>query len=269
MKAYVYKIINKETEKYYVGSTINLKQRIARHFSELRSNKHHNFVLQDDYNKFGDNSFTIEIVKVFNTDDEAKILEQKIIDENYDVIYNLGKYATYGKDLVSYHPKHEEISLKHSINTKYKYCHMSDAEKKYISEMFSGKKNPMYGKHHTKEAIKKIKDANYGRIPYNKDKTLEECFGKEKAKSIREKESSFAKTRIGKLNPFYGKSHSKETKLKISNANKGKIPPNRYKVKINGIVYPALTIAAKELGLNPSTVLYRIRSKSFINYIKL
>lgn len=45
MKAYVYKIINKETEKYYVGSTIHLKQRIARHFSELRSNKHHNFVL--------------------------------------------------------------------------------------------------------------------------------------------------------------------------------------------------------------------------------
>ena len=269
MKAYVYKILNTVNGKYYVGSTIHLQKRIARHFSSLRSNSHHNFLLQDDYNKYGDSSFTIEVVAVFDEEKQAKDLEQKLITEDYDKNYNLGKYAEYGKDLVSYHPKHDKICKTHSMNNRYRYEHMTDEERKEISEMFKGDKNPMYGKHHSKEALEKIRQANLGRIPYNKNKSLEECFGEEKAKMIKAKESEYAKQRTGSKNGFYGKQHTEETKRKISLANKNRIPTNAYKVKIDGIIYDSLTEASRQLKINLSTVLYRIRSKNFKNYIKL
>ena len=55
----------------------------------------------------------------------------------------------------------------------------------------------------------------------NKDKTYEEIFGIEKAKKIRKniklhhwKKNTWAKPRYGKDNPFFGKRHTEETKLK-------------------------------------------------------
>lgn len=142
-------------------------------------------------------------------------------------------------------------------------------KKEKKSLMFKGDKNPMYGKHHSKEALEKIRQANLGRIPYNKNKSLEECFGEEKAKMIKVKESEYAKQRTGSKNSFYGNHHTEETKRKISLANKNRIPTNAYKVKIDGIIYNSLTEASRQLKINLSTVLYRIRSKNFKNYIKL
>jgi len=46
--------------------------------------------------------------------------------------------------------------------------------------------------------------------------------GRKFSKEAREKMSKFAKTRIGKNNPFYGKKHTDESKRKISKANSGK-----------------------------------------------
>ena len=46
--------------------------------------------------------------------------------------------------------------------------------------------------------------------------------GREFSKEAREKMSKFAKTRIGKNNPCYGKKHTDESKRKISKANSGK-----------------------------------------------
>ena len=268
MKYFVYKIINKELNKYYVGSTCHLKERANRHFSELRTNKHHNFDLQNDYNEYGTDSFYSETVAEFNTEKEARDLEQKIIDENYDSIYNVGKNARFGGDLMSYHPKHDEITNKISNTLKNKMSKMTEEERAFKFG-HSGELNPMYGKTHTEEARRKMSEANIGRIPYNKGLSNEESLGKEKAKQISQKLSKYAQKRTGDKNSFYGKHHSEETKEKIRQANKGRIPTNRYAVNINGVEYPALTIAAKELGMNASTLLNRIRSKNYPTYKKV
>tara|TARA_Y100000310_G_scaffold8833_1_gene9363 strand:- start:701 stop:1120 length:420 start_codon:yes stop_codon:yes gene_type:complete len=52
------------------------------------------------------------------------------------------------------------------------------------------------------------------------------CFSLETRKKMSESTSA---TQIGEKNPFYGKSHSAETKKKISDANKGNVAWNKGK----------------------------------------
>ena len=65
--------------------------------------------------------------------------------------------------------------------------------KKY--PQFSGKNHPMFGKHHTKEAKKKMEKTQFkkGRIPLNKGKTYEEIYGVNKTKEIKKKVSETKK----------------------------------------------------------------------------
>ena len=53
----IYSIQCLENNKRYIGSAVNIKRRWYKHRYELARNIHHNHPLQDDYNKFGENSF--------------------------------------------------------------------------------------------------------------------------------------------------------------------------------------------------------------------
>lgn len=62
-KAGIYKIINKINNKYYIGSTTNIKQRYADHRSQLNRNKHHCSHLQNAWLKYGQDNFYIITVE--------------------------------------------------------------------------------------------------------------------------------------------------------------------------------------------------------------
>lgn len=47
----------------YIGSTNDIGRRLSKHFSELRNNRHTNSRLQEDYNKYGIDSFEIECLE--------------------------------------------------------------------------------------------------------------------------------------------------------------------------------------------------------------
>lgn len=78
----IYKITNIINNKIYIGSTSNFKDRKSRHFSELKNSRHINNYLQNSYNKYGKDSFKIEIVE------ECKIEDLYIKEEHYSKIYN-------------------------------------------------------------------------------------------------------------------------------------------------------------------------------------
>lgn len=61
---YVYAITNVANGKRYIGSTINPKKRWVTHKSTLRKGKHHSFVLQRAWDKYGENSFSFTILLV-------------------------------------------------------------------------------------------------------------------------------------------------------------------------------------------------------------
>ena len=65
----VYAIYCSITNKFYVGSAINIKARMQRHFYNLRNNTHHSQKLQRAINKYGIENFFIQILEVVENDD--------------------------------------------------------------------------------------------------------------------------------------------------------------------------------------------------------
>ena len=173
----IYIIRNKINNKVYIGQSWNIKSRLNDHKRNLRNNKSANIHLQRAYNKYGFENFEFEpfldLSWVMNLD---KNVAQIILDETEK--YWINYFG--GKDC------NDVYNIKDGgMGGKY-----SDEHKKRLSLIqtgkFSGKNNPMYGKHHSKETKELI-----------------------------------SKNRKGK-----GGRHSKmpeEVKQKISKANKGRI----------------------------------------------
>lgn len=91
----IYKIVNlNNPTKIYIGSTKNLRKRIYAHCNELKNNKHHSYLLQRAWNKYGGNNFNVYIME-FATDCNKEILEKK--EEKYietlEPFYNLARFA--------------------------------------------------------------------------------------------------------------------------------------------------------------------------------
>lgn len=79
----IYKITCEDTDKIYIGESVNISQRIQKHFSLLRKNKHSNPILQNIFNKYGEEKFHVWIIEYtkFSDELELKKLEHKYQEE--------------------------------------------------------------------------------------------------------------------------------------------------------------------------------------------
>ena len=57
----IYKIENKVNGKIYVGQSIDIDTRWYNHRNELNGNRHYNEHLQNAWNKYGEDNFSIQI----------------------------------------------------------------------------------------------------------------------------------------------------------------------------------------------------------------
>jgi group I intron endonuclease len=92
----IYKIINNESGKIYIGSAIDLKRRKREHFSRLLNKIHENRYLQRAYNKYGKDKFefiVIEKVDAVNLINTEQIYLDKFQSYDFKVGYNLAKIA--------------------------------------------------------------------------------------------------------------------------------------------------------------------------------
>ena len=96
MSCGIYKIINIETNKIYVGSSKNIEMRIKSHFSNLKNKKHHSVKLQNSYNKHGLSCFTYEVLEECEIED-LFVREQHWIDilDSYHSGYNASESSVY------------------------------------------------------------------------------------------------------------------------------------------------------------------------------
>lgn len=136
---------------------------------------------------------------------------------------------------------------------KYKLISESNKGKtswnKGIKGFNSGKNNPMYGKKQTKETRQKISEKNTGKLlsrnnpNFGKRDADHPAYGYKHSEEVRQILSEKAKERLKNLenNPFYGKKHSEDTKVKMRLASIGKKKSEEHRIK-NSISHIGLQI---------------------------
>lgn len=93
MKFYYYKITNIKNGSFYIGITVDYLKRKREHFSQLECNTHVNYKMQSDYNIYGKDSFTFEVIEEFDGDaEEAYNKEYELIQKyNATSSYNIAE----------------------------------------------------------------------------------------------------------------------------------------------------------------------------------
>lgn len=95
----IYKITNKQNDKFYIGSSVNIEMRWYAHKSYLRRNVHGNQHLQNAWNKYGEECFIFSVLLEM---EEGLLLdkEQELIDESKCYDKDIG----YNKSLIAGSP---------------------------------------------------------------------------------------------------------------------------------------------------------------------
>ena len=166
--------------------------------------------------------------KIFDSIDEAKFYELKVLNEHNckNSIHWLNKNDIPAPPVISGR-NHPMYGKKHSENTK-KILREKALKRNPISEetrLKISQANKGKGRPHTKESIEKMKKSALRRLPISKE--------------TRSKMSKSQK----------GRHHKEETKLKLRKKNGRKI-------KIDGVVYQSFKEAANSYGLT-RTAMYR------------
>ena len=105
MKSGIYMIKNNVDGKVYIGSSKNINKRKNRHFSELRHNKHNSIHLQKAFNKFGEESFSFNILRFTPPDEEIMQCGELEMIKVYD---SLNQNKGYN---LSSNPSHPDLNL--------------------------------------------------------------------------------------------------------------------------------------------------------------
>ena len=113
----IYKIVNIVNNKFYIGSSKNIKHRWGLHLCCLRNNTHHSKHLQSAFNKYGELSFQLELVE------EVELVslierEQHYIDRLNPCDRNIGYNSNPNAKDASGYKRSEDSKIRSSISQK-------------------------------------------------------------------------------------------------------------------------------------------------------
>ena len=76
-----YYILNLVNHRIYIGLSWHLRQRFKAHYSTLKSGRHHNVALQQDWNSFGAQSFEFGVLveDTYTKNDQYRTFEDMFI----------------------------------------------------------------------------------------------------------------------------------------------------------------------------------------------
>lgn len=179
----IYCIENTTNNKKYIGQSVNIEGRWAKHKTALRQNSHDNDYLQKAWNKYGEDKFKFYILEKC---DKNKLNEKEIYYINfYNTLndqfgYNLKNGGQAGT-ITEYGKIKKSNSLKETYkNTDLKERRKNDALKQWsnpdIRNKICGSNNGMYGKHHSEETREKLRKIATGRISGKRDKRKIFCI---------------------------------------------------------------------------------------------
>jgi group I intron endonuclease len=200
----IYIIRNRINNKEYVGSSIkSFGSRFNNHLADLRTNTHVNAILQNSWNKYGEDNFEFIILEVLPNDNTLILDREQYWIDTLNPVLNINKIAKNRTGM-----KHtEEVRLKMSNSHK---------GKKFSKKHRENISNSNKGRTVTEETRNKISTGNKGK---KRSKTYITNL------SIRMKlYMSDPKNRLKASKSHIGLKCSEETKRKMSAIRKGKTP---------------------------------------------
>jgi group I intron endonuclease len=156
----IYRILNIENKKFYIGSAADYGRRKKQHIWYLTNGKN-SPILQKSFDKYGISSFVFEIVEIVEDKNDLLIREQFYLDNlkpwDPKIGYNICKFA--GNWLGNSHSEETKKILKDKA-TGYVHTKESRIKMSKSSPKLSGEDHPMYGKKHTEESKQKMKESS-------------------------------------------------------------------------------------------------------------
>jgi predicted GIY-YIG superfamily endonuclease len=183
--AVIYQITNMMNGKYYIGSSASFERRVWSHKYELKNGTHKNPKLQAAWNKYGEAAFVFEILETVAEGESQLACEDRYLTGKVGLpeCYNINFYA-----------EHSRLGIPHSDESKAKISNKVQAA---VAEGRGGKFLP------SEETRRKMSEALKGnQCAKGYKRTPEEI------EKIRER------TKGNQI--WLGKSHSEESKLKMS-----------------------------------------------------
>jgi group I intron endonuclease len=177
----IYQIQHKVSGKMYIGSSANIRVRLARHRLMLNQQKHPNSHLQNAWNKYGSDGFLFATVAI--VDKQHLLLEEQALLDGL-------KGRLYNQSVVAGSPMRNR---KHTAETK---ANMSAAR--------SGDNNAFYGRQHSEATKQKIAESKKGRVSPNKGKSMSDA-AKEK---MRLKKIGVPSKKKGQRSLICGRGHA-------------------------------------------------------------
>lgn len=200
LKSGIYKITNIHTGRIYIGQAKRFKERWASHSAALRSSKHQNKFLQNDFNKckeeLGHDDFLVfEVIEVMegSTKESRNKREEEYIGEIYQSLLPDGSRACYNfrqkvtdKERTHYSSSPEETKRKQSESMKKLW---DDPEYKVaaLERMHTGKKIALGDETFRAELGASISSSKKANGAFISEKLKERWADPESRKAISEK----------------------------------------------------------------------------------
>lgn len=150
----IYLIIRKGTAHFYVGSSLDVENRLRKHKWALRAGTHQNKHLQNAFNLYGEDGFSFELFEEFPPD-QVRHFEQVALDAfgKLPFCYNIAMDA-----IASMTGREPSAETKAKISSALKEKKKSQETKAKMSE---AKKNNTYAKGmvHSQETLVKLREA--------------------------------------------------------------------------------------------------------------
>ena len=238
----IYKILNIITGDFYVGSTVNLRKRWNEHRRKLIKNLRENPYLQNAWNKYSELAFEFSVIELC----EKEILLEReqyymdLLKPTYNICLRAGnclgvRHSDEARaNMSSAHVGHiatEETRAKmskvrkgthQSIETRAKMsvAHknrlpISEATRAKMCIAQKGNTNAL-GHVTTEESRAKMSIAKKGHHPSEETRANMSVAQKNRPPISEETRVKMSKASKGELNPMFGKSHTAESRAKVS-----------------------------------------------------
>lgn len=164
----VYIIYCHENEKAYIGSSNRVNARLAHHRCDLRASRHGNQHLQNAWNLYGEDSFSMGMIHACDLDQQVS-LEQFYIDiwMESEMVFNRHPKADSPIGVKWTNEEKLAASKRVKANPPFKGRQHSESSRALLSAHAKSRlavpeNNPFFGKTHSEDTKEKISVANTG-----------------------------------------------------------------------------------------------------------